>query len=137
MDSESLVDADIEIGKEATEALSADKELNLRASLWYFEEDRRQWLFTVATPVHDHRGAQAAYFKIRRILVARALLSRLPLEKVWVIDERHAVLDALRDFIGESTNVRLQNVVIGHIAISDVYVYRIAKRRARTKKRAG
>ena len=137
MDTRSLVSVDdIQLGQQVLDALSADAALRVHAVLWWFDETQQQWLYAVSTPVSEERGLQAAYLRIRKALESHDLLSRLPLDRVWVIDDRHPVLDLVRATFGEPQNSSYVSCVVNGTLLPDLYIYKIEKRRSRPRKRS-
>jgi hypothetical protein len=135
MDTNPLVDPDIKLGQEALAAMSADPELRIRAALWWFDENKQQWLFAISTPFYEQRGAQATYLRIRKILETRGLLERLPLDRVWVIDDHHPVLEIIREYVGQPAFVKFYGNVVNGTLLPNLYIYKIEKRRSRPRKK--
>jgi hypothetical protein len=135
MDTKPVVNPDIQLGEVVRDALLADPVLNVRAMMWWFDDSKQQLLYTLTTPVYEQRGAQAAYLRVRKVLEANQLLDKLPLDRVWIIDDRHPVLELIRNTFGQPESSLFSGIVINHTVLPDLYVYKIAKRRSHPRKK--
>jgi hypothetical protein len=131
MDTPPLVEADLQLGAMVRDVLAGDPELRIRAAFWWYDEDRQDWLFATSTPLYESKGAQAAYLRVRKVLAANGLLDRLPLDRVWIVDDRNPILEAVRLLARQFPSVWLLNVTVNGIVLPHVFIYKIERRRAR------
>ena len=135
MDTHALVtEKEIEIGRKVLEILSADSELNVRAALWVYNDNLGQWLFTISSKFYEKRGAQIAYLRVRTLLEKNALLERMPLDRVAIVADNDPVLELVRVAINLQESF-LINCMVNSTLLPDMYIYRIAKRTAGTRKK--
>lgn len=122
-----LVDADIKLGEQIFEVLRSDKTLDLRAALWWFDIDRGEWCYVVATGDSDKRGPLASYGRIDRLLGKQHLLETLPLRRIAVLSPNNPMLTSLRRAFGANgqvpKNLMLSNLSIPDLPIDSAYIY--------------
>lgn len=94
-----LVDADVNLGMEASKALWEDPALKPSAIMWLYDEDASEWRFLIATEDVRKRGPQAAYLRVRNLLKNAGLLDRLPLRRVVVADPADRLVATVRSAI--------------------------------------
>ena len=94
-----LVGEDVELGREVFEALRKDEALRVRAALWWYDQESREWRYLIATPEYYERGPKAAYLRVRSALKKAGLLPRLPLRRVIVTHPADQLVRGLSGFI--------------------------------------
>jgi len=134
MDTDVLVvahsDPDMAGGEAAAQALHGEPALDVRAVIWWYDVEAGKWKLLVSTPVYNQKGPREAYSLIRKTLDDHDLLGRIPLDRVWAVEEEHGIVSAIRNVFGTSAHVRLSNVLVSGISVADAYVLLMTKKRA-------
>lgn len=81
-----LVDADMKLGAEAAAVLWKDPILQPTAIMWAYDEDASEWRFLVGSADARHRGPQATYRRIHKLLKHANMIDRFPLRRIVVVD---------------------------------------------------
>jgi hypothetical protein len=126
MDSEALVDRDIEEGRRLIHALD-QAGFPVVAALWRFLSEESEWRLFIASPVVHKRGPLAAYKVIRDVLLESH--TRLPLHHISAVDHDDPLILQFRLFAATDPapflgNASFRKTVIGNAYIEGAYVYR-------------
>lgn len=130
MDSKILVIApDIDLGKQAAQALLDDEELRVVAIFWWYDDASEEYRFTVASRYYSKKGPRAAYLRIRKVLKDVDLLEKLRLDDVWAVPHDHWTVKALQTVGKLSEGTRLTRCFVNKVFIQDAYIYLLKARR--------
>ncbi len=144
---ETLSQATLAKGWELTQRL-IEAGLNVRASLWLYNEERNSWRLMIGLPNVKKTGPRKAYEQIRAVMsktrstgitpvvtgsqqspvTAFAYNSDLSLWDISVIDSKDPFLTALRKGLGTGKKVegsRVHRNMINRVYIDDAYIYRL------------
>ena len=100
MATQALVESRQQLGEQVTEALAADPKIDLRAALWWHDEESGELLFFVSTPIYDTHGPRKAYLQIRRAIKRKSLLPEFPLHSLWAVGAGHPIVKKLGKMLG-------------------------------------
>ena len=123
MDTTTLVDFDIETGKQITQALDSYG-IPVKASLWLFATEASEWRLIIATPFVDKMGPQRTYSVIQKAL--RQV--DFPLRKISVVSPNDNLIKLLRVALRtgkEISDIRFTHNTINNVYIEDAYIYRL------------
>ena len=115
----------IEAGKRLTSALDSAG-LEVRAALWFYDADAKEWRLILAMPMVEDRGLASTYDEIGRVLRA-ASIPGLLLRQIAVVRPTDGLVIALRNAIQtgrDLASIRLTNSAVDNILIEDAYIYR-------------
>jgi hypothetical protein len=123
----SLVDADIEMGRELVRILD-EAGFPVTAAAWIFFPEVEEWRLVVRTP-RAEKDLLQAFGEVARALDARGdLRSRIDLARVKLVPPTDRMLKAIGQAVraeGLST-IRFSRNVINGIYIDDAVIYRLA-----------
>lgn len=121
-----LVEAEIETGRRATQALD-DAGLKVPGTFWLYYPEAEEWRFVTVTPIVDSDGPLEAYSRIDKAL--RPIAERLPLSRVVALSPKDRLFRALRKAAktgpGISAGTRLSRSVFNDVFIEDALIYRL------------
>lgn len=126
MDTESLVDREIDQGRRLVQALD-QKGFPVVAALWSFLPEEGGWRLLIASPKVNEVGPRAAYAAIQDALLESHI--DLPLYRISAVTPTEALVGELRIFAGTDPapflgSTYLQKAVIGDAYVEGAYVYR-------------
>lgn len=124
MDKATLVEKDIEAGKQLIESLDM-KNFPVRAALWLYLSSADQWRLIIASPMVDEKGSRWAYDIIRDAVKERRL--ELSLDNIVAASINDSIIQILRRAIKVEglSGVRFTRNVIDNYLIEDAYIYRL------------
>ena len=119
-----LVNSDIEIGRQIVTALTRAK-IPVAVCLWAFVPQLQEWQFIIATPLVDTKGPLAAYGEVNKVLRREGLFDDTPLRRIFLRSPNDRVLKSLEK---ESRAVpqesfRIVNEQIAGNFVEDAYLY--------------
>jgi hypothetical protein len=88
MDTEVLVEKNIEEGKRLIEALDRTN-FQVQAALWFYSSDSEEWQLLIASPFVEKEDLEKAYSFIRSVLSQLSPPSEIPLIAVSVASPNH------------------------------------------------
>jgi hypothetical protein len=126
MDTEALVDRDIEEGRRLIQALD-QAGIPVVAALWNFLPEESAWRLLIASPKVSEAGPRAAYVAIQDVLLESRI--GLPLRRISAVGPDDPLITELRIFAGTDPapfigSMYLQKTVIGKTYVEGTYVYR-------------
>jgi len=129
MDSQILVDRNIIEGKELIEALD-NKELNIKAAMWFYFAESDEWKLLIATPMVDEKGPKEAYRLIQMVIGEMPATSKtsISFKDVIVLSPRDDPIALVGKMIRTGpglSGIRFTKNVINNKLIDDAYIYRL------------
>ena len=127
MDQTTMVNDDLEVGRQAVEAFD-ELGPTAKCAFWFYRSESGEWRFVVATPVVDRDGPREAYAEIAKTLGQKDLLEKLPLTRVAAVGTRDPLVQLLRTVVRTGpkiSGIRFQKNVINGVHIEDAYIYRM------------
>lgn len=120
-----LVNADIEAGKKAVEALDAEG-VAVRLAMWWLDLDAGEWRLVLGMPVIDKKDANAAYKAVQTAFRKHKIL--LPLRRVAVVGMDSQITQSLRRFVKtgprSTSDIQVGTSVVDGFPIAAAHVYR-------------
>jgi hypothetical protein len=113
-------------GAEVIRALDASA-LDVKAALWLFSSERKNWRLMVAIPEVHTLGSRVFYRRINSILSGLEAEHPLPTTSdITVVDDQDPFIVSLRAAFADAdfSNLRLSDVAIGGSFVEDAFVYR-------------
>ena len=124
-----LVEVDVKIGEQVAEAIWKDPILRPTGILWYYDEDASRWRLLIASEDARHRGPQAAYLRVRKLIKKAGLLDRLPLERIVVTDPSSFLLQSVGSEIqtpgNELAGLMFVDCTFQNLFVPGLYVYHL------------
>ena len=126
MDKSTLVEMDINEGKELIEAL--DKAgVSVQAALWIYLSEPDEWRFMIAIPMIDEEGPKKTYTYIQSIL-AKITQPTIALKDISIVSPNYDLIKLLKMVISTGPGIhgiRMKRNTVNNVFIEDVYIYRI------------
>ncbi|MBK0383355.1 hypothetical protein I5M32_10320 [Pedobacter sp. SD-b] len=126
MDTATLVNLDIEQGKQLVQFLDS-KQFNIESAFWYFMEEPEVWRLIIASEEVDINGPKKTYRKILDYLKEKPEIE-IPLQAISVISISDTLNKTFKSFVktgDEISGIRLSRNVINGVFIKDAYIYRV------------
>jgi len=139
LDTEILVENDVDIGRRAIEALD-DSKIHVSAGFWLRNGESNRWRLVIATHLFTSKGPKKAYKAVQTALRRHKLSEDIPLWRISLIGPEHPLVKALSSvFVSEGMdlgNVRLDHCVVNGTPIEGAHIYRmIPVRSSRRRKK--
>ena len=117
-----LVDKDIEIGRQIVASLTRAA-IPVTVYLWGFVSD--EWLFIVATPLVDSKGALAAYKEVNGALQKAGLPDEIAYRRIYLMspNDRELKLLEKQSKVAPYEAIRTVNASIAGRFVEDAYLY--------------
>lgn len=126
MDKTTLVEKDINEGKELIEAID-EASITLQAALWIYLSESDEWRFMIALPMIDQIGPKKTYTNIQSILVKNEHLG-ISLKDISIVSPNHNLIKVLKMVISTGPGIqgiRMKRNMVNNVFIEDAYIYRI------------
>lgn len=126
MDKTTLVEKDINEGKELIEAID-EASITLQAALWIYLSESDEWRFMIALPMIDQIGPKKTYTYIQSILVKNEHLG-ISLKDISIVSPNHNLIKVLKMVISTGPGIqgiRMKRNMVNNVFIEDAYIYRI------------
>jgi hypothetical protein len=119
-----LVNSDIEIGRQIVTALTRAK-IPVAVYLWAFVPQLQEWQFIIATPLVDTKGPLAAYGEVNKVLRREGLFDDTPLRRIFLRSPNDRVLKSLEkeSRVLPQESFRIVNEHIAGNFVEDAYLY--------------
>lgn len=121
-----LIDADLDFGKQVTDRLRAQA-FPFEGAFWLYDEDADDWQLVIATRLVDQEGRQATYLQLSPV-ISKIPRSDLRVLNITVMSPQTPLYTALKKSFGHGKpveGVRLQHHVINGVLIPAAYLYEI------------
>ena len=122
-----LVDADMEAGKDLLNKLDGTK-FKVKAALWLYMPEPEEWRLILASPTVDVEGPKKAYEAVQSQLQGLGQKDKLSLQDISLVSPRDKLIKALKSVIKTSkaiSHIRFTRNVINGLFIEDAYIYRL------------
>ena len=127
----------IDAGKALTELLDAES-FDVRAALWLFLSDTREWRLVFASPEVAKAGPIAFYHKLQSVL-PKLTAWRISLSNITALPDTADSIQLFASFINTgqqgTSGMRMTNNIVNGVLIDDAYIYRVAPTRSTGKAR--
>lgn len=126
MDKSTLVEKDINEGKELIEALD-EAGISVQAALWIYLSESDEWRFMIAIPMIDEKGPKKTYTHIQSIL-AKITPPTITLKDISIVSPNYDLIKLLKMVILTGPGIhgiRMKRNTVNNVFIEDVYIYRI------------
>lgn len=139
MDTEILVEKDVDVGRRVIEALD-DSRVPVSAGFWLRDGESNRWRLVIATHLATSKGPQKAYKAVQTALRRHKLSEDIPLWRISLVGPKHPLVSVLSSvFVSkgmELGNVRLDRCAIKGVPVEGAHIYRLMPVRSRSKRRS-
>jgi hypothetical protein len=123
----SLVENDIEVGKDLLEALRASG-LPVSGAIWRYTAEIDQWYLTIGMPLVEQKGARAAYTALWSASERSGLLDAALGRRISLVSPKEPVIRGIRKNFGASRSkgapvVHVTSGWVGDVFVENAYVY--------------
>jgi hypothetical protein len=126
MDNATLVEPEIEAGKELIKGLD-EAQFDVEAAFWFYREESEEWRLYIATPAVKRDGPRAAYKKILEVLRNRNIRA-IDLSKISVVDVTDGLVTVLRLAVNTGpgiTDINFNGNYVNGVYIRAAHIYRM------------
>jgi hypothetical protein len=124
MDKRTLVDADIDAGRELIEELAREG-FDVDAAFWLYSTESDRWRLTIASRFVQRLGPRAAYQRIQAVL-GTLPTNRLSLSDITVLGNRDHLVRLLTGAVARhGEDMRLARGTIDGTFIDDAFIYHL------------
>jgi hypothetical protein len=127
VDTTTLVEHDIEAGRELIDALDRAS-FPVKAALWLYFGGAEDWRLVIASPVVERDGLKAAYTTVQSVRNNTPEAASIGLDSILLVRPDNQIVKVLSSFISgsERINPRIRRNTFDALYIEDAYVYRLA-----------
>jgi hypothetical protein len=118
----------IEAGRTLLRELDAQA-VGIDAAFWLLDESSGFWHLVLGKRSVRESGSTALYHKVNQILTELGMQDRLWIGMVSIVDQRSAMIQALRKALGAARSVdgvRLDNAKLGDVRMLGCLLYRVS-----------